>query len=278
MRVSRKILIFFEMFRFNIKKYILQNKKPVSKGYDHKAGFVFILGMHRSGTSCLAGSLERCGIFLGEVVRQGSEHNDNAKGSHELKMAMRIHDGILAANGGSWHQPPASITINTHQKKTLKRIVDQLTKNRPCGIKDPRLLLLLHIWTNIVDSYVMVGTFRHPTATVKSLVTRNQMPENVAYNLWLRYNTELVRWHTRYHFPIIEFDLSQANIYRETIVSLAASLGLRPNLSRLHEFITPNLEHHCSIGEPVPTSCQKTYEYLKQHCYQTLSENNITEG
>ncbi|WP_173204579.1 hypothetical protein [Sphingopyxis sp. BSNA05] len=36
--------------------------------------FVLILGMHRSGTSCLAGALERCGLHLGDVRRTGT-HN-----------------------------------------------------------------------------------------------------------------------------------------------------------------------------------------------------------
>lgn len=245
------------------------------KGYSCEADFVFILGMHRSGTSCLTGSLERCGLFLGDVVRQSSQYNDNAKGSHELKVAMRIHDEILATNAGSWYQPPACIRVNKQQKKTLKEIVAQLVEKLPCGIKDPRLILLLNIWTEIVDSYTMVGTFRHPVAVVSSLVKRNQMPENEAYNLWLQYNTELVRWHKMYHFPIIEFDLSRVNRYLETIVSFATTLRLSPNLSQLYEFITPNLDHNCATGKPVPESCQEMYAYLKHHCYRAISGNSV---
>ena len=266
------------MFRFNPKRYISgQNRKPVSEKYRHEAGFVFILGMHRSGTSCLTGSLERCGLFLGEVIRQSSKYNDNAKGSHELKVAMRIHDEILAANGGSWYQPPASVVVNRHQKKTLERIVDQLTDQLPCGIKDPRLVLLLDSWTEIVDSYTIVGTFRHPVAVAKSLAKRNQMSENEAYNLWLRYNNKLILWHQKYHFPLVEFDLSRVNIYQETVASLATTLGLNPNLPRLYEFITPELDHNGAPGKPVPEPCQEIYAYLKRHCYRVAISSNMTK-
>jgi hypothetical protein len=57
-------------------------------GYTRQATFVFILGMHRSGTSCLAGSLERCGLFLGDVSRSNVS---NPRGTHELSEVRRAH-------------------------------------------------------------------------------------------------------------------------------------------------------------------------------------------
>lgn len=260
------------MFGSNLQKSFFQKKKRFqAKGYSYKADFVFILGMHRSGTSCLAGSLERCGLFLGDVVRQSSQHNDNAKGSHELKAAMRIHDEILADNNGSWYQPPTHISVNRRRKKALMEIIAHLAETVPCGIKDPRLVLLLDIWTELVDSYAMIGTFRHPTAVVRSLVKRNQLSENDAYNLWLRYNTNLVQWHKQYHFPLIEFDLSQIEKYQRSVTSCVKALGLQPNLSLLDEFITPNLDHNCATGDIIPEQCRKIYTYLTCNSYQIVS-------
>ncbi len=56
--------------------------------------FVLNLGMHRCGTSCLAGCLERCGLHLGDVRRTGRHH-------------ARGYYGIVAETppGGRRHLP-----------------------------------------------------------------------------------------------------------------------------------------------------------------------------
>jgi len=63
---------------------------------------VIVLGMHRSGTSALAGSLEAAGLCLGEI-NEYSE--DNKKGNRESKSIMTLHNDLLERNGGSWDNP-----------------------------------------------------------------------------------------------------------------------------------------------------------------------------
>jgi hypothetical protein len=237
-------------------------------GYTRQATFVFILGMHRSGTSCLAGSLERCGLFLGDVSRSNVS---NPRGTHELSEVRRAHGQILRANGGSWRHPPAEITVDARQKRVLRRIATSFSGYEPCGIKDPRFLLLLEHWLAIVDSFTLVGTFRHPIAAARSLharAPRSPFPEEEAYQLWLRYNGELVRWHKVYQFPIIEFDLSDAETYLRSVATLALEMGLRPDMDRLREFVSSTLDHHSDLKDPVPDVCQEMYAYLRQHSYQ----------
>ena len=231
--------------------------------------FVFILGMHCSGTSCLTGSLEQCGLFLGQVYRTGKHI---AKGTRELIAAGRPHYQILAANGGLWRHPPAQITASLRQKQALKKIASQLVHNAPCGIKDPRLLLLMDIWLDVIGSFavspVLVGTFRHPVAVVQSLVKRNRMSEHEATTLWLWYNIQLVRLHQIYDLPIIEYDLSDIQAYRSAVNHLAATLGLESDLDRPLEFVNASLEHNRAQQSPVPAMCQEIYAYLQQHRYQ----------
>jgi hypothetical protein len=148
--------------------------------------------------------------------------------------------------------------VSLQQKQALKGIAAQLARHVPCGLKDPRLLLLLDTWIEIVDSYALVGTFRHPVAVARSLARRNGMPEKEAYNLWVRYNAKLVQWHRAYRFPIIRFDLSDLETYCRTVAALAITLGLNPDMTRLREFVDSEQEHYSSIEEPVPAMCQKS--------------------
>jgi hypothetical protein len=59
---------------------------------------ISVLGMHRSGTSSLVGSLEEAGVFLGNVQRVNP---NNPKGNLEHLKIMKLHDDLLAENGGS---------------------------------------------------------------------------------------------------------------------------------------------------------------------------------
>jgi hypothetical protein len=240
--------------------------------------FVFILGMHRSGTSCLAGSLEQCGLFLGEVRRTGKH---NAKGTRELPEAMRLHGQILAVNGGFWRHPPQRITVRTRQKQGLHQVAAQLVKRTPCGLKDPRLLLFMDVWLDVMGAFavspILVGTFRHPAAVARSLARRNEMSEHEANTLWLWYNIELVRLHQIYHFPLVEYDLADIDTYCRTVADLATTLGLDPDMSRLRAFVSADLEHHRVSQSPVPAICREIYDYLQQHCHQpgTCSTNDL---
>lgn len=222
--------------------------------------------MHRSGTSCLAGSLERCGLYLGEVRRTG---RFNAKGYYELKSVERLHDQILGSNQASWHHPPQHVQVHPDHRQALEEVAGQLSRRRPCGLKDPRLLMVLETWLKLTPPpLALVGTFRHPVAVAQSLFRRNGLLEEEAIDLWLQYNTMLIRWHQAKAFPIVEYNLSDVEVYCGAVAALALELGLTPNLSQLRRFVSLELEHHRFADAPVPPSCREVYAYLQQHRFQ----------
>src|SRR6266540_944941 len=67
---------------------------------------VAVLGMHRSGTSAVAGTLEEHGVELGPVSKR---NRFNPRGNREIRELNRLHDRILDRSGGSWWDPPARI-------------------------------------------------------------------------------------------------------------------------------------------------------------------------
>ncbi|NND03354.1 MAG: hypothetical protein HKN91_11260 [Acidimicrobiia bacterium] len=224
--------------------------------------FVFVLGMHRSGTSCLAGALERCGLYLGNVRRTG---RFNKKGYYEQRSVARLHDDILESHGASWFEPPQTCEPSFEQRQQVKEVARRLSARRPCGVKDPRLLLLLGTWQELApDPQAIVATFRHPHAVARSLGHRNGMAEEDAIDLWLHYNGLLVEAHQRTPFPIVEFDLTHAETYCDTLVAIANHLGLSPNPFQVRRFVDSNLAHDTS-DRPIPDRCQGTIDYLRRH-------------
>lgn len=236
---------------------------------DKPAPFVLILGMHRSGTSCLAGALETCGLFLGEVRRTG---RFNARGYFELASLVRLHDEILTANGGSWEAPPVRVELADRHRRQLQQVADFYARFRPCGLKDPRLTVLLEAWEPLVGaSSRLVASFRHPVAVARSLASRNKLPEPQALAMWQHYNAALVRRHQRGAFPLVEYDLAASPAYIQDVASLADTLGLTPDLDALQAFVSQDLEHQRAHDAAVPESCRDTYEYLRAHRFTSAA-------
>jgi len=221
---------------------------------------VFILGMHRSGTSCLTGSLEQCGLNLGAVQRSGKH---NARGNHERKEVEQLHDQILKLNGGSWNAPPQRIQVHPYHTEKMQALLHELDAARPAGVKDPRMLLVLEEWERIAPPPIaLIGTFRHPMAVARSLAERNGMPLAQGIELWRRYNELLVVRHRKGSFPLVEFRLDDPDAYCAVVASAAAHAGLEPTVPAVRRFVSTDLEHQRTSELPVPDSCRDIYEYL----------------
>ena len=61
---------------------------------------LFVLGMHRSGTSALTGLLHRLGVVLGEHLLPASE--DNPRGYWENADIVAVHERLMASLGWTW--------------------------------------------------------------------------------------------------------------------------------------------------------------------------------
>ncbi|MGK0420582.1 MAG: hypothetical protein ACJAT9_000240 [Polaribacter sp.] len=231
--------------------------------------FFLIVGMHRSGTSCLTGSLERCGIFLGNVQRRNKH---NKKGNFELKAIYEIHDQILNLNNSSWHQPPQkNIILQTYHEQKLEVFIEELKKKNPTGLKDPRTLLLLDEWKRVLNKdFQLIGSFRHPMAVAQSLEKRNGFSIEKGLQLWYNYNQVMIEEHKKQPFPIIHYDLSNKKIYVDKIITLANLFGLKPQKRKLNWFVSEKLEHHQTYDYELPKHCKKAYDYLLKHSFKSI--------
>src|SRR4051794_27736950 len=64
---------------------------------------VLVLGMHRSGTSAMAGALALCGFATGSDLMPAAA--DNPKGFWEHAGVVAIHERLLRALDRPWHDP-----------------------------------------------------------------------------------------------------------------------------------------------------------------------------
>lgn len=226
--------------------------------------FFLIIGMHRSGTSCLAGSLERCGIYLGDVKKKGKY---NKKGYFEIEEVYRIHDQILGLNRGTWKSPPThKLRVHPYHFLRLKAIIEPLKLRQNSGLKDPRTLLFINTWKRLIGRDIQfIGSFRHPKAVAQSLFYRNGMSEKESISLWKTYNQILVEEHQRQPFPIIHYDMSNTSKYKKDVIDISKQFNLKPQYFKLKWFISSKLQHYHFEDYDLPLSCRDLYNYLMYH-------------
>lgn len=183
---------------------------------------ICVLGMHRSGTSCLTGSLQEAGVDLGECH---TWNPFNLKGNRENQDFVDLHDDILAHNGGAWDRPPARISWLPEHTQRARELLARYRDVEVMGFKDPRTLLVLDGWKAITDKLEFVGIFRHPDAVASSLHRRSHKERKEALSLWYTYNKFLYREYSEGHFPMLCFDDPEA-VFQVKLDSVIASLGL----------------------------------------------------
>lgn len=206
---------------------------------------VIILGMHRSGTSLLAGSLESAGLNLGDVNHAAPF---NRKGNKENEAIRSFHDEMLVRNGVAWNAPPrGQIRWTSHDEERASSLIEPfLRAGRPWGFKDPRTIWMVQGWLGILPRPHLLGVFRHPTLVVRSLIARTgnlAIGPDEALRLWCCYNAELVRLQRRHVFPLLHFNPEGVldEDYISALTSIAGSLGLSGPIDR---FFDNELVHH----------------------------------
>ena len=106
-----------------------------------------VLGMHRSGTSMLMGTLQEAGVYLGSVFSEGFE--GNRKGLLEPRAVLFMQEDLFKANGGSWSDPPATLEWKNLHLAVRDLFVESRERQPLWGFKDPRTLFTLDAWRNV---------------------------------------------------------------------------------------------------------------------------------
>jgi len=230
---------------------------------------ICVLGMHRSGTSCLAGSLEFAGVHLGNVVNK-SPHN--AKGNKENKALRQINEDLLAFNGGSWDRLPGQLRWNSNLKARRDTHLAGFKGIPLWGFKDPRCLATLPFWSDALGEMHLVATVRHPATVAQSLSSRPGLaPRTEPLQLWIDYNQRLLRLCRSDTVHLVCFDWPEA-VYLDALKRLSSILGL-PEASGKTQFFESGLRGADPVWPSVPHRRKAQAEEL----YQALRSRALVD-
>jgi hypothetical protein len=215
---------------------------------------VFIVGVHRSGTSALSGALSSLGLSVGKSVMPPGP--DNPKGYYENRAIAKFHDEFLTDIGDCWHSARPVDPKHFHgerAKKFQKELIDLLRAEfgkteRPL-IKDPRLCQLLPLWIPVIHRHFSRATFllpmRHPLEVGLSLKKRDRFTLEHGLAIWCTGSLEAERATRgfRRFFTTYE-DLLKDPL--NTVGKLAQQLKLPANdvAASVPRLVDPALRHH----------------------------------
>ncbi len=223
---------------------------------------ITVLGMHRSGTSSLVGSLEAAGLPLGDVRREGGESNE--KGHREPGEVIRLHDDVLMNSRGAWHLPPASVEWSTEQRERRDAFIASHEGMPLWGWKEPRTLLVIDGWLEVLPQLEFVGSFRHPLVVARSLKRRhgNDTPR-MWLEVWLAYNRVLLRLAQERGFPLIDFD-SPAEAYAERLRAIVDELRLPGGEDDFFDASLRTSQKQIPTDAQLPPDVARVYADLQQ--------------
>ena len=164
---------------------------------------LLVLGMHRSGTSCLAGMLQLAGFDVG-IVSQWDP--DNRKGNRENSNFFKLNTSLLESAGGDWTLPvKVKKPTPSERKKYFEKLQQEFSDVGPWMLKDPRSLLTLDFWLEVLPNIRLIGIFRSPLSVAQSLSIRNAMPIINGLRLWTAYNKRLLNVVKMCNAPLLHF-------------------------------------------------------------------------
>ncbi len=241
---------------------------------------VIVTGMHRSGTSCIAGELANCGVPLSGHLLAGDEANP--KGYFEDPALIALHEAMLSALGSNWMDPAplASGWLELLEERgfvgELEKYLEQRHAEGLFLVKDPRISRLLPVWKRAAagtnDEIVVLHVRRNCMDVANSLWRRNHIPILHALQLWARYNLDIEHNADGLKREVVDFDafLKDPTLLAKAARKLAVKLAKPGNLG---QFADATMRHTSQTnGAAAMTAAGIHTELLAAATYGTTDE------
>jgi hypothetical protein len=235
-------------------------------GEPGRADTLVVLGMHRSGTSAVAGMFAQAGFAAGVGADVLPPAEDNPEGFFERLSVIGVNDELLGAAGGNWDAPPtrqalaeAAEAPNGPQSgigPLLERLRHEAA-GAPLLLKDPRLDLTLPAWDPFLgEDPVLVHVSRHPVEVARSLHRRGKYPLAVGLALWEAYASEALNALRGRRVLAVTYHRFMQEPEVSAVLLAAARGALRPDVAervttpeRAQSRLDPQLWHHRASTE-----------------------------
>jgi len=223
---------------------------------------VYVLGMHRSGTSLITRILALCGLALPERLMGATRGNPT--GHWEPLDAYLLNESFLTRKGSTWFDPSLRLqcedAVGARERDAfigeIRAFLDCCPNDAPLLIKEPRISVLTEYWfaAALQSGYAIkvVIANRHPGEVIGSLRTRDEFSAELASAVWLKYTLLAERAARAVPRVVVCYENVLAD-WRKEIGRIAAGLDIDLSLEREAEidaFLDVSLHHEKSERSP----------------------------
>ncbi|MEO7841488.1 MAG: glycoside hydrolase family 99-like domain-containing protein [Anaerolineales bacterium] len=280
-------------YPFHSEKPALPTKRESKNMKTDDKKVIVVLGMHRSGTSAVARSLQVLGVGLGDNLHPAGF--DNPKGFWEDRDCIAINEELLHHLGSTYERMGLSFDMNMKDPaihSLYLKAIDLVSRNLDAnhgiwGVKDPRMCRLLGFWKKVFAecgcevSYII--SLRNPISVAKSLNSRDKTPADKSHFLWLQHVLPTILETRGTRRVVVDYDLlMDAPIEQLTRISRDLEMPIPEEANgRLKDFAENFLEkglRHSSYAldqtfsdRSLPPDTIKAYQLLLQVARDEIS-------
>ncbi|NEP01149.1 MAG: glycosyltransferase [Symploca sp. SIO2E9] len=183
--------------------------------------------MHRSGTSLTASLLQSAGVDIGQRLMGAG--NSNLKGHFEDLDFVEFHEGVLHSQGISkegWTLQ-SSIQVQEQYLDKAKSIIQQRSLKSTWGWKDPRTILFLNFWHELIPEAKFLLIYRSPWEVVDSLYRRSDQVfhnnPNLAVDIWVNYNQAIIDFYDNFSDQCAILNIKQIALNPKSLLETVAN-------------------------------------------------------
>lgn len=219
------------------------------------AAGVFVLGMHRSGTSATTRVVNLLGVPTCDAPDLWGSLPGNPTGYWESASLTQFDEGLLKAVGAAWYWPPAPELASTfasrlaHVRPHAQTLFRRLHPTESWVWKDPRLCLTLPFWRDALeDGIAAVLVLRQPLEVAASLEARDGLSRQWSLALWERYVRNALVHLEGMRVLVVEYQalLDDPIAYADQTRGFLAAAGVdvdEPPVDELRAFVCRELRH-----------------------------------
>lgn len=239
-----------------------ESKSPLMVTSNDNRRAVVILGMHRSGTSALAGTLHHLGVEFGRDLIGASP--SNPKGHFEMTAAVHMNDHLLRRVFGTRWKLPFQLPLDWPSRVDIAGLAKTYEITLPTaplfGLKDPRMCRLVPIWRSFLEMETtlpprFVLMLRRPEEVAHSLNKRDGIEVKDGLRLWREHVAASEQTTRDAERLILTYEQLLADPL-STVDALTRFLEIPPPRSpdEILSFLDPHLRHHGASGRDASRS------------------------
>lgn len=216
---------------------------------------LFVLGMHRSGTSALCAAFAACGATFGSALIDPMA-GVNDEGFWEDADVVAVNEQLLALANSAWYALQEGLGSTDWSSSNYRSQREQAAAILARGfgegqlqvVKDPRLCLTLPMWLSLCAEggipYSVCVASRAPLEVAHSLRKRDGFPLGYGLRLYASYRRCMARFAPADTLGIRYDDLLRDPL--QVMAGLAKELPLEINESKLASAVRADLRHQAT--------------------------------